>query len=229
VGRVAIAPAARQYRDYTRIGTIAKSSGLNVKTSLSVVARALRHTFGTLLSKGGVYPRTAQAAMRHSTIDLTMNTYTDPKLLDVAGALETLPLLPLAGEAESERIVVSATGTDDNRPLLLAPMLAPTPDKPCKLLATVVKMTTEEGATEEADPIAVSGCVVKRKEPLSTADNGSSKSGRLDLNQRPLRPEKTVQPAAKTALRSDDFVTYVKVARYCRPMQTMTNYSDFSW
>ena len=36
-------------------------------------------------------PRTAQAAMRHSTIDLTMNVYTDPRLLDVARALEALP------------------------------------------------------------------------------------------------------------------------------------------
>lgn len=34
---------------------------------------ALRHTFGTLMSKGGVAPRTAQAAMRHSKLDLTMN------------------------------------------------------------------------------------------------------------------------------------------------------------
>src|SRR5262249_12489199 len=56
---------------------------------------ALRHTFGTLLSKGGVAPRTAQAAMRHSDIKLTMNVYTDPKLLDVRGALDALPALPL--------------------------------------------------------------------------------------------------------------------------------------
>ncbi len=42
-----------------------------------------RRTGGTLLSKRGVAPRTAQAAMRHSTIDLTMNVYTDPKLLDL--------------------------------------------------------------------------------------------------------------------------------------------------
>ena len=55
----------------------------------------MRHTFGTLLSKGGVTPRTAQAAMRHSKIDLTMNVYTDPKLLDVAGAMDALPALPL--------------------------------------------------------------------------------------------------------------------------------------
>ena len=64
---------------------------------------SLRHSFGTLLSKGGVMPRTAQAAMRHSTIDLTMNVYTDPKLLDIHGALDALPALPLnAAESETE-------------------------------------------------------------------------------------------------------------------------------
>ena len=57
----------------------------------TVDVHSFRHTFGTLLSKAGVAPRTAQAAMRHSGIDLTMNVYTDPKLLDVAGAMEALP------------------------------------------------------------------------------------------------------------------------------------------
>jgi integrase len=52
---------------------------------------ALRHTFGTHLSAAGVHPRTAMAAMRHSRIDLTMNFYTDPVLLDVAGAVNSLP------------------------------------------------------------------------------------------------------------------------------------------
>ncbi|MCA9202653.1 MAG: site-specific integrase [Planctomycetales bacterium] len=56
----------------------------------TVDIHALRHTFGTHLSKAGVAPRTAQAAMRHSTIDLTMNVYTDPRLLDVHGALDSL-------------------------------------------------------------------------------------------------------------------------------------------
>jgi integrase len=37
----------------------------------TVDVHAMRHTFGTHLSKGGVTPRTAQAAMRHSTLDLT--------------------------------------------------------------------------------------------------------------------------------------------------------------
>lgn len=64
---------------------------------------ALRHTFGTHLSKGGVAPRVAQAAMRHSTPELTMNTYTDPRLLDVAGALDALPALPPIDRPDAER------------------------------------------------------------------------------------------------------------------------------
>ena len=74
---------------------------------------AQRTSFGALLSKGGVAPRTAQAAMRHSTIDLTMNTYTDPKLLDVYGALNTLPPLDLNSSPSTERQTMRATGTDD--------------------------------------------------------------------------------------------------------------------
>ena len=54
---------------------------------------ALRHSFGTHLSLAGVAPRTAQAAMRHSNISLTMNTYTDARLLDTATAIETMTVL----------------------------------------------------------------------------------------------------------------------------------------
>lgn len=67
---------------------------------------ALRHTFGTHLSKAGVTLQTAQAAMRHSDPSLTANVYTDPKLLDVAGAGASLPDLPLAavgGQAVAAR------------------------------------------------------------------------------------------------------------------------------
>jgi hypothetical protein len=39
----------------------------------------------------------AKAAMRHSNPSLTANVYTDPKLLDVAGAVASLPDLPLGG------------------------------------------------------------------------------------------------------------------------------------
>ncbi|MFZ2874515.1 MAG: site-specific integrase [Phycisphaerales bacterium] len=58
----------------------------------AVDVHALRHTFGTHLAKH-VMPRTAQAAMRHSTIQLTMSLYTDPRLLEVVTALDALPMV----------------------------------------------------------------------------------------------------------------------------------------
>src|SRR5205085_1487451 len=74
----------------------------------TVDVHALRHSFITLLSKGGVSPRTAQAAARHGDIKLTMKTYTDPKLLDVHGALDALPELSLNAPNEA----LKGTGTD---------------------------------------------------------------------------------------------------------------------
>jgi integrase len=56
-----------------------------------VDVHALRVTFGTHLCAAGVPLRTAQAAMRHSKPELTANIYTDPRLLDVAGAIASLP------------------------------------------------------------------------------------------------------------------------------------------
>ncbi len=109
----------------------------------TVDVHALRHTFGTLLSKGGVAPRTAQAAMRHSTIDLTMNVYTDPKLLDVAGAMEALPALPLGAGSASGRNRPKATGTDDSTPSPLVPVLVPTTGKPCILGSILDKVASE--------------------------------------------------------------------------------------
>ncbi len=111
----------------------------------TVDVHALRTTFGTHLSKGGVAPRTAQAAMRHSCIDLTMNVYTDPKLLDVYGAMDALPALPLDSGSQTQRNDVSATGTDDLPVCALAPTLAPTPDKSSKSEAIVDKATSKGG------------------------------------------------------------------------------------
>jgi integrase len=66
----------------------------------TVGLHALRHTFGTHLSKNGVAPRTAQAAIRHSSLHLTMNVYTDPPLLDAAG-LSRRCLICRCGEAQA--------------------------------------------------------------------------------------------------------------------------------
>src|SRR5690606_28599662 len=50
---------------------------------------SLRHTFGTMLPRAGVPPRVAMELMRHSRI--MMRTYTDPRLFDLADAVESLP------------------------------------------------------------------------------------------------------------------------------------------
>ena len=76
----------------------------------TVDVHALRHTFATHLVAAGVAPRIAQAALRHSSLELTMKVYTDPRLLDVAGALAALPALPTAGSTPE---AARATGTDD--------------------------------------------------------------------------------------------------------------------
>jgi integrase len=78
----------------------------------SLDVHALRTTFGTLLSKGGVSLRTAQEAMRHSDPSLTANVYADPRLLDVHAAVEALPALPLVRFGEVAE-TAAATGTDD--------------------------------------------------------------------------------------------------------------------
>lgn len=59
----------------------------------AVDIHALRHTFGTHLCRAGIPLRTAQAEIRHSDPSLTANAYTDPRLLDVAGAVEKLTAL----------------------------------------------------------------------------------------------------------------------------------------
>jgi integrase len=64
----------------------------------SLDVHAPRHNFASLLSAGGVAPRAAQAALRHSDINLTMCTYTDPKVLDIHGALDALLRLDLSRE-----------------------------------------------------------------------------------------------------------------------------------
>ncbi len=70
-----------------------------------VDVHALRVTFGTHLCAAGVPLRTAQAAMRHSKPELTANVYTDPQLLDVAGAIEALPVLSRPpGRAADRRV-----------------------------------------------------------------------------------------------------------------------------
>jgi len=149
----------------------------------TVDIHALRHSFGTHLSKGGVAPRVAQAAMRHSSIDLTMNVYTDPRLLDVHGALDALPTLSLGEQPNCQPAQVRATGTDDVTARQFAPAFAPKTDNRCKPLSIVDNSDDSPSDTKNDE-----------NPEKTSVSQGLSQSGRLDLNQRPLRPERSALP-----------------------------------
>ena len=139
----------------------------------TIDVHALRTTFGTLLSKGGVAPRTAQSAMRHADIKLTMGVYTDPALLDVRGALEALPSLPLSVSPEAPPGKVRATGTDGRATRALAPMLAPTPDNQGQRVSPADRTLGEEGANAFAAKVTGD----KGKGSLSRDDSEPSSRG----------------------------------------------------
>ena len=87
--------------------------------------------------------------MRHSDIDLTMGVYTDPKLLDVRGALDALPAL-LLGKNPNEREAVRATGTDGGTAArTVAPTVAPTPDNPSN--AAVISCQNGRGGSDRGE------------------------------------------------------------------------------
>jgi hypothetical protein len=144
----------------------------------TVDVHALRYSFGTHLSKAGVAPRVAQAAMRHSTIELTMNVYTDPKLLDVAGAINKLPELPLGGEGKNE--IQRATGTDAVTELpnpQLAPMLAPKSDKTCINRTMAGQLSHESRTKVSQQGIVISALTDTRKNVQTCSDNRVQKIG----------------------------------------------------
>ena len=91
----------------------------------TVDVHALRGTFASHLARAGVAPVTLKTMMRHARIETTLKHYTDPRLLDVDSALDTLPAL-LAGPAPDAESM-KATGTDDA--VALVPLLVVEPGR----------------------------------------------------------------------------------------------------
>ena len=147
----------------------------------TVDIHGLRHTFGTHLSKAGVAPRVAQAAMRHSSIDLTMNVYTDPRLLDVHGALDSLPTLSLDGTPEQAE--AKATGTDDTTARQFAPGFAPKPGNGSKS-RSIVGNSDDSAVDSQNEETPEKTCVSR----------GFSKWSERDSNSRPLHCERSALP-----------------------------------
>ncbi len=77
-----------------------------------VDVHGLRHTFNTLLAKGGVHQRVAQELMRHSDPRLTANAYTHLRISDTTGALDALPKLSLTG-LKSNLVTLPVTSSPD--------------------------------------------------------------------------------------------------------------------
>lgn len=140
----------------------------------TVDVHALRTTFGTWLSVAEVAPRTAQAAMRHGDISLTMGTYTDAKLLDVRRAVEQLP-----GHA--------------------APKPPTKPSRPCDaeghLGAPAGTNGRTSGASGRGQAVAGNPRNSNEKAPVTSCDVTGAESGYPDLNRRPLAPKASGTPA----------------------------------
>jgi hypothetical protein len=132
---------------------------------------ALRTTFGTLLSRGGVSLRTAQAAMRHSDSSLTANVYTDPRLLDVHGALDALPSLPLnqAPQADRQPVEEAKTGTYGSS-LVALPVALPD-DKRCKTADNADKTKSPDHFSAGAHSVVASAFAGTSKAALISPDN----------------------------------------------------------
>jgi integrase len=71
---------------------------------------AFRTTFNSLLAAASIPLTTRRILMRHAAEGVTDEHYADVKLIDLRGALDQLPALPLDGQLEPQ--AQSATGTD---------------------------------------------------------------------------------------------------------------------
>ncbi len=109
--------------------------------------QALRHTFITNLTRGGVAPKVAQALARHSTITLTLDRYTHLRPEDELRALDVLPdlLLPESAAAAEER---RATGTDSCA--VLPPCLLSDGADACERMPVPASAEAKDGARGRA-------------------------------------------------------------------------------
>jgi hypothetical protein len=87
--------------------------------------------------------------MRYAKIVITINDYTNPKLFDVAGAMDSLPSLPLSSGPDTVPNYLSATGTYNSVAFQLSPTLVPTCDKTSTILSFVDKMAVERNTKNE--------------------------------------------------------------------------------
>jgi len=141
---------------------------------------ASRPTFGTLLSVGGVSPRSAQSLMRHSDINMTMLTYTDPRLLDLGKAVESMP--DSASPPDAQRL--RAIGTSNHQAgLEFVPEFVPAAGKPRENGASGDNMTSEKPAKSEKRRMAEKDGLDNEFYTLASPDIDSGRSESNRHNQ----------------------------------------------
>ena len=147
----------------------------------TIDVHAMRTTFGTLLSATGTSPRTAQAAMRHSDIKLTMGVYTDPRLLDVRAAVERLPALPLSPDVTATASL--SIGDPANRrcadpePGSVAPPVAPAPGRGGQREASGDSKEVPKGFATRVGAAVGSASFVNESAPVSSPDITGARVG----------------------------------------------------
>jgi hypothetical protein len=152
----------------------------------AIDVHAMRMTFATMLSKGGVTPRIAQELMRHSDIRLTMGNYTDSKLLDIAGALASLPALNPARESGSPKESKGEEGQSDADAWLVPNLVCASPKH-----SSGVNLTTEAVSCEEERDVAETAENLRKKPDQKVILTGLRGWRRRDSNPRPLHCELT--------------------------------------
>ncbi len=152
-----------------------EAAGLEVETEDGRIDfHCLRGTFATNLALAGVSPKATQELMRHSDINLTMMTYTNLRISDVAADLNRLPSLVGGGDP------MTATGTA-GREILVAPKVA--------LLASNFNCSQESsghcsGGSDNLVTEPVNSRFVSTYENLRASESANEKGPSLGLEPR---------------------------------------------
>jgi len=168
---------------------------------------ALRHTYITNIVKSGVSAKVAQSLARHSTISLTMDTYTHLTLHDGKAALSGLPKLPDVDNPNSEnsKAVALRTGTDN----------VPLADSPYKPAYKKLTKNAYFDKNKLASDVAIQGADIAKSGGFDISDNPLS-SEQLGSDCHPLTTEK------RRGRDSNPRYGFIPIRRFSKPLPSAT-------
>jgi hypothetical protein len=113
-----------------------------------------------------------------------MNVYTDPRLLDVQGAVESLPEFSVTSDRDPhenhQRLAAGAETFTAHASNLVAPAVLLTADSACVSKSSTVNVVAFPRKSRSAKRLDATPIAGKEKRPLSVDDNRRRKSGRQD-------------------------------------------------